>query len=277
MGGTAAGGCVGGLSLKARILVLRWLTVLAFLLVLEVLPRAGLVRPSTLEPVSVILVRLGEILFSGTIPSPYFARAGTPTLASHLSATLGSILVSYAGAVLIGTPAGVLLWRFPVLARILNPYLVVYYALPIFALYPLFILLFGIGFLPIVLLGFLFAVVVVIVNTALGLRRVDEEIYPKVGRSLGLRPVQMYLSIYLPGAAPFVFSGWKLAFVYSTISVIASEFLISVRGLGHVIDRSYRNFETANMYAAIILVIGGVMLANSVLTWIERRLYTRVE
>ena len=262
--------------MKARVLLLRWLTVLALLLVLEALPRAGLVRPGTLEPVSMIFLRLGEILFSGTIPSPYFARAGTPTLSSHLSATLGSILMSYAGAVLVGTPMGVLLWRLPLLARILNPYLVIYYALPIFALYPLFILLFGTGFLPIVLLGFLFAVVVVIVNTALGFRRVDEEIYPKVGRSLGLRAGQMYRWIYVAGAAPYIFSGWKLALVYSTISVIASEFLISVRGLGHIIDRSYRNFETANMYAAIILVIGGVMFVNSILTWIERRLYTRI-
>jgi NitT/TauT family transport system permease protein len=163
----------------------------------------------------------------------------------------------------------------PLLARILQPYLVVYYALPLFALYPLFILLFGVGFAPIVLLGFCFAVVVVTVNTALGFRRVDQEVYPRVGQSLGLRPAQMYLSIYLPAAAPYVFSGWKLGFAYSTIAVVASEFLISVRGLGHVIDRSYRNFETANTYAGVLLVIAGVMIVNAALTRWERRLYRR--
>jgi NitT/TauT family transport system permease protein len=262
-------------TLRRKALTLRWLTLLVLFGLVEALPRAGLVRPATLEPASVILGRLMEIIVTSSIPSPYFARTGYPTLASHVSATLGSILLSYAGAVVIGTAGGVLLWRVPLLARILQPYLVVYYALPLFALYPLFILLFGVGFLPIVLLGFCFAIVVVMVNTALGLRRVDEEVYPKVGRSLGLGPAQMYLSIYLPAAAPYVFSGWKLGFVYSTISVVASEFLISVRGLGHVIDRSYRNFETANMYAAILLVIAGVLVANAMLTRLERRLYRR--
>jgi NitT/TauT family transport system permease protein len=246
------------------------------LLLLEVLPRVGAVGRVTLEPASVILLRLGEILLTGTIPSPYFARAGMPGLGAHVSATLGSILVSYAGAVLVGTAVGVLMWRLPVLARVLSPYLLVYYGLPIFALYPVLVLLLGAGFLPIIVLGFLFGVVVIIVNTALGFRRVDEEVYPKVGRSLGLRPMQMYLSIYVPAAAPYIFSGWKLGFAYSTISVIASEFLISVRGLGHVIDRSYRNFETANMYAAIAMVIGGAMVANAVLGWAERRLYRRI-
>ncbi len=261
------------MSPRGKALALRWLTLLVLFAVWEMLPRAGLVRPATLEPASVILARLGEIVLTGNIPSPYFARAGSPTLGSHLSATLGSIVVSYAGAVVLGTVAGVVLWRMPLLARVLQPYLVVYYALPLFALYPLFVLLFGVGFVPIVLLGFLFAVVVVMVNTALGFRRVDEEIYPKVGRSLGLDGVRMYLLIYLPGAAPYIFSGWKLGLAYSTISVVASEFLISVRGLGHVIDRSYRNFETANTYAGVLLVIGSVMLVNGVLGRLERRLY----
>ncbi len=247
-----------------------------FLLV-EGLARLNLVRPATLVPATTMVVRLGEILRTGTIPSPYFAREGAPALATHLSVTAESILLSFALAVVLGTLAGILLWRAPVLARILNPYLVIYYAVPTFALYPLFILLFGIGLVPIVLIAFLFALVVVVVNTAIGFRRVDAEVYPKVSRSLRLSRRQMLLWVYLPAAAPYLFSGWRLAFIYSTIGVIASEFIISTHGLGHVIERSYRSFDTANMYAGILLVVGGTLLVNAVLGRVERMLYGRFE
>ena len=222
-------------------------------------------------------LRLGEILLTGTIPSPYFTRTGTPALSAHLGITVESIFLSFVLATVVGTGAGVALWRAPILARILNPYLVSYYAVPVFALYPLFILLFGIGPMAIVLIAFLFALVVVVVNTALGFRRVDTEVYPKVGRSLQLGRRHMVQWIYLPAAAPYLFTGWKLAFIYSTIGVIASEFIISTRGLGHIIERSYRNFDTANMYAGILLVVGGTLVINSVLGRIERTLYGRFE
>ncbi len=257
--------------------MLRWTTLVFALLLVEGAARLELVRPATLVPATTMALRLGEILRTGTIPSSYFARTGTPTLGAHLVVTAESIVLSFALAVAVGTLAGVLLWRLPILARILNPYLIAYYAVPIFALYPLFILLFGVGLVPIVLIAFLFALVVVVVNTAMGFRRVDAEIYPKVGRSLRLRRGQPYLWIYLPAAAPYLFTGWKLAFIYSTIGVIASEFIISTRGLGHVIERSYRNFDTANMYAGILLVVGITLLVNTILSRVERTLYGRFE
>ncbi|WP_172958849.1 ABC transporter permease [Thermus scotoductus] len=218
---------------------------------------------------------MGEVILTGAIPSPYFERAGIPTLSVHLSATMLGIFASFMSAVLIGTLVGIIFWRVPLLWSVFNPFIVVYYALPIFALYPLLVLLLGIGLAPIVMIGFLFAVVVVIANTSLGLKRVDQEIYPKVGQSLGLSPLQMYVWIYLPAAAPYVFTGWKLAFVYSTIAVVASEFLISTRGLGHIIDRAYKNFETANMYAMIALVMGIAIMAHFILSRIERGLYAK--
>lgn len=161
--------------------------------------------------------------------------------------------------------------------RILSPYLVSYYAVPVFALYPLFILLFGIGSLPIVLIGFCFGVVVILVNAAIGFAKVDQEVYPKVGRSMRLSGPRLFCVIYLPAATPFLFTGLKLGFIYATIGVIAPEFIISTRGLGHVIDRSYRNFETANMYAGILLVVGVALLVNTLLIRIETRIQGRYE
>ena len=258
---------------KAR--MLRWGAVLALLAGLEAIARAGLVRTSVLVPVSQMFGRLAEMIATGTIPSPYFRRTGAPSLAYHIASTLQEVGVSFALAVAVGLPMGTLLWRIRALFEILSPYLVAYYAIPLFALYPLFILAFGAGILPIVLIGFLFGVVVIIVNTAIGMRRVDSEVYPRVGRSLNLSRTQMLRGIYLPAASPFIFTGLKLGFTYSLIGVVAAEFIVSTRGLGHIIDRSYRNFETANMYAGIWLVLGLALLANGALSRLEAMLYGR--
>lgn len=260
---------------KAR--VLRWGTALLVLAGLEVIARAGLVRPSVLVPVSAMLRRLGEVILTGTIPSPYFRRAGTPSVVHHIGTTLEEVGASFTLAAAVGLALGALLWRIPVLFRILNPYLVAYYAIPVFALYPLFILLFGAGVLPIVLIGFLFGAVVVVVNTAIGLRHVDGEVYPRVGRSLHLSRAQMMRWIYLPAASPFVFTGLKLGFIYSLIGVVAAEFIVSTRGLGHIIDRSYRSFETENMYAGIWMVLLLALAANGVLRRVEAALYGRFQ
>ncbi len=255
--------------------MLRWGAGLAVLAVLEAIAQAGLVRPSVLVPVTQMLGRLGEMIVTGTIPSPYFRRAGAPSLAYHMVSTLQEVGISFALAAAVGLPLGALLWRVRALFDILSPYLVAYYAVPVFALYPLFILAFGAGILPIVLIGFLFGAVVIILNTAIGLRRVDSEIYPRVGRSLKLSRAQMLHGIYFPAASPFVFTGLKLGFTYCLIGVVAAEFIVSTRGLGHIIDRSYRNFETANMYAGIWLLLVLALLANGALSRLEGAMYGR--
>ena len=255
--------------------MLRWASALAVVAGLEAIARAGLVRPSVLVPVSEMLGRLGEIILTGTIPSPYFRRAGTPSVMYHLASTVEEVGASFALAAAVGLPLGALLWRARALFEILAPYLVAYYAVPVFALYPLFILAFGAGVLPIVLIGFLFGVVVIIVNTAIGLRRVDGEVYPRVGRSLNLSRAQLLYGIYLPAASPFVFTGLKLGFTYSLIGVVAAEFIVSTHGLGHIIDRSYRTFETANMYAGIWLVLVLALAAIGALSRLESALYGR--
>ncbi len=260
---------------KARLL--RWGTGLAVLLAIEAVARAGLVRPSVLVPVSEMLGRLVDLVQTGTIPSPYFRRAGATLVWSHLASTLQEVGVSFGLAAVVGLPLGALLWRARILFEVLNPYLVAYYAIPVFALYPLFIFLFGAGMLPIVLIGFLFGVAVIVMNTAIGFRRVDGEVYPRVGRSLHLTRGQMACWIYLPAASPFVFTGLKLGFIYSLIGVVAAEFIVSTRGLGHIIDRSYRNFETANMYAGIWVIMLLALAANGMLTRLEAALYGRFQ
>ncbi|MFH1490432.1 MAG: ABC transporter permease subunit, partial [Pseudomonadota bacterium] len=161
------------------------------------------------------------------------------------------------------------------LARILNPYLVSYYAIPVFALYPVIVAFFGIGLFSITIMGWLMAIVAIIINTSTGFEEADKKIYPKVGRSFRLSPLKIFLWIYFPAATPYIFTGLKLGFIYALIGVIASEFILSTKGLGHLVAFSYSAFETEIMYASMLLIVIISVLINDVLMRIEARLYGR--
>ncbi len=252
--------------------VLLWASLVGLLGILEATTRSGAVRRSILVPPSEIGATLAVILATGKIPSAYLARTGESSLLAHLGATGLAVAASFGLGVLFGTVLGVLLWRVPWLERAARPYLLVYYALPIVALYPVLILLFSIGPLPIITLGFLFSLGAITVNTYLGLREVERSVYVKVGRSLRLGPLRLARHVYLPAAGPYLLAGWRLGFTYSIIGVVASEFITSSRGIGYVIKRTYDNFETANMYALIGLIIVITAAVMVLLDGVEARL-----
>ncbi len=255
-----------------RVKIARWSILLGIWICLEFIARAGILSRSTLIPISEMFLRLWKFFITGEIPARFLKDS---SVASNFLMTFCEILLSFSFAVVLGFPIGILLWRFKSLAQILNPYLISYYAIPIFALYPLFVAIFGIGILPIVLMGWLFSIVAIIINTTTGFENVDKEIYPKVGKGLRLSPLKIFLWIYLPAATPHIFTGLKLGFIYSLIGVIASEFIISTKGLGHLVAFSYSSFDTENMYASMLLIVLIAILINGLLMRIEAWFYGR--
>jgi NitT/TauT family transport system permease protein len=255
-----------------KITLAKWAILVGAAGCLEVIARTGMIRRSTLTPVSEMFVTLWRCFITGEIAVPFIKES---SVAENFFITFGEILLSFSFAALVGFPIGILLWRFKILARILNPYLVSYYAIPVFALYPLIVRFFGAGILSITLMGWLFAIVAIIINTATGFEEVDRRIYPKVGKSLRLSPLKIFLWIYFPGATPYLFTGLKLGFIYSIIGVIASEFILSTKGLGHLVRFSYSAFETEIMYAAMLLIVIIAVFVNSVLMRMEAWLYGR--
>jgi NitT/TauT family transport system permease protein len=255
-----------------KIKITRWLVLAGSAGCLEIVARTGIIGRSTLTPVSEMFVTLWKCLMPGEVPAGFLNDA---TLASNFFMTFGEILLSFSFAVLVGFPVGILLWRYKTLARILNPYLVSYYAIPVFALYPIIVGIFGIGLLSITVMGWLFAIVAIIINTATGFDVVDKRIYPKVGESLRLSRWKIFVWIYFPAATPHIFTGLKLGFIYAIIGVIASEFILSTKGLGHLVRFSYSAFETEIMYASMLLIVIMAVVINSVLMRVEAWLYGR--
>lgn len=234
----------------------------SILVFIEFAPRLGVVGSTTLIPLSEMVGELQALVQSGAL---------TP----HIIQTFSAVFGAFALAVVTGVPMGVLLWRVDTLKEILDPYLLIYYAIPFFAFYPLLIAIMGLGVLPIVLIAAGFSVVIIITNTASGLSEIPSA-YVAAGRDMNLSSWQMLRHVYFPAAVPYVFTGLKLGFVYALIGVIASEFILAESGLGWLISYNYNNFDVSGMYAAMLLVILLAIATNAALSLIETRLYRGV-
>ena len=226
---------------------------------LEVIPRLGVGDAITFSPLSAIVARGWELVISGE-------------LNTHLMATGGALVISFALAAIVGVPLGWLLWRLPRLKRVLDPYLTAYYAIPIFAFYPVLLTILGFNLWPIITIAWAWSVVAVLLNSAIGFATVPDVLI-KVGKSLSLSRRQVFTRIVLHAAGPYVFTGLKLGVVYALIGVIASEFILSTRGLGYLVSNNYVNFRTTDMYVAMYMVLALAAFLNLGLTSLERRLY----
>lgn len=237
---------------------LRLAVVTGAVLLVEALCRTGVIPKFSMIPPSQMAVGLVKLLVSGD-------------LAIHLRSTLVGVAIAAVGSVLVGFLAGSVLHALPRVRRALDPLLATYYAIPIWVFYPLFVVLFGLNNIPKVIIGFLYAVVAMVINTLNGLDRVPP-VLRKLARGYGMSAPATAVLVILPSATPYVFTGVKLAIAYSFIGVISSEFILSAEGIGYRISFAYLSFDNTTLYALILLLVVIVSAINlSLFAW-ERAL-----
>lgn len=219
----------------------RWLVVATGVLALELACRLGLVSAFTMPPPSTIVFELLSLVLKGALTKPTLA-------------TMRNVALAFAAAFIVGGSLGVLIHRWRSLRRGLDPLFAAYFAIPIFAFYPLFIILFGLNALPQIIVGFLGAFVYVIVNTLNGLDRVPSVLL-KTARIHRLGVGQTAWRVTMPSAMPHILTGAKLGLTYAFTGVIGTEFILSETGLGLEISTSYNSFNNKVMYPAILLVL----------------------
>ena len=239
----------------------RFALALALVLLLEALCRFGVINRFAMIPPSEILWHLGKILVGGTM---------WPAIAK----TLANVAIACVSAILVGVILGALIHRWRGLRETLDPLFAAYYAIPVYAFYPLFIVIFGLGDVPQVLIGFMLALVAVIVNTLNGLDRVPRALV-KTARIHRLGPAATALKVTLPYAVPYIFTGVKLAVAYSFIGVIGAELIMSRTGLGYEIGFAYNNFDNAVMYPLIVLVLAIAATVNTLFFLWEKKMLAR--
>ncbi len=246
----------------SRVGVLRLIVVAGFVLALESLCQAGIISPRILIAPSAMTGRLWDILASGE------ANA-------DMTQTLGNVALAFVMSVAGGFVIGATVHAFPRVRRAVDPFLASYYALPFFAFYPLFIVLFGLGRGAIVAIGFLFGIVAMIIATLNGFDRIPR-VLVKTGKMYRMGPIAVALQIKLPSAVPYLFTGIKLAIAYSFIGVIAAEFIMASSGIGYSIAYAFNNFDNATMYALMLFVILLVTVVNALFHTYEQHLLRRL-
>jgi NitT/TauT family transport system permease protein len=191
-----------------------------------------------------------------------------------IAKTLGDVAVAVACAVANGVIVGCVIHRWRALRDALEPLFATYYAIPVYAFYPLFIVLFGLGSTPQILIGFMLATIAVLTTTLSALDRVPR-VLMRTARAYRMGPIEAAWKISLPCAAPFLVTGVKLAVSYAFIGVVGAEFIMSRDGLGFEINYAYNNFDNRLMYALILLILLISAGSNAILHAWEHALLAR--
>jgi NitT/TauT family transport system permease protein len=171
----------------------------------------------------------------------------------------GLFLTGFLLALVIGMPLGLLLARVRGLRVGLEPYIMILYATPMVALIPFILSMMGFGFAPKVLVVFLFAVFPVLYNTIEGARSIEPELI-EVARSFRSNEWSLWREVMVPYTLPYTMTGVRLAIGRGLVGMVAAEFFLSSTGLGQMIMTASQNFDTAGVFAAI-LVIGLIGVA----------------
>jgi NitT/TauT family transport system permease protein len=196
--------------------------------------------------------------------------------ADHLWITTLEIVGAFVVAGVAGVALGIAIAWSPVLANALVPFLVFVNTLPKVAVAPLFLLWLGYGVVPNMLIGALIGFFPVVINTAVGVTQVDEEMLD-LGRVFNAPKWRVFAKIRIPNAYPYILSALKVTATAAVVGAIVGEFVASQKGLGYVIITTQGSMNTPVAFAALVwisvvglAVYGAVVLAaRRIAPWAE--------
>jgi NitT/TauT family transport system permease protein len=207
-----------------------------------------------------LLWEFGTRRLSPAVAAPFSAtmsRLWEMTVSGELPATLvGSLVLFAVGlgiAVVVALPLGLLLARLPALRIALSDYIAIGNAMPMVALIPFILSLFGLDFGAKVLVVFLFAFFPVLYNTVEGARSIRPELV-EVARSFRSGEWAIWRDVMIPAAFPYAMTGVRQAIGRALVGVVAAEFFLSASGIGQLLLVSARNFDTAGLFAAVLVI-----------------------
>lgn len=212
-------------------------------------------------------VRLAEVNWF-ILPPPSVAlqewleMLATSKLWFHTWITVLETILGFAFAVVIGVSFGALMGKMRRVEQTLNPFVVATQVIPKIALVPLFIVWFGFGLTPKVVIAAVLAFFPILVNTTLGFKSVDRG-HREVLLSLNASRWQTITQLELQSALPYILTGMEMGIVLSIIGAVVGEFLGGSQGLGVLAVREMNSFNTTALFAIIIhlSVVGFVFYA----------------
>jgi NitT/TauT family transport system permease protein len=222
-------------------------------------------------------VVVGETALPGPVPTlSYLARlVTTARFADNAAATATAFAFALMLAYGIGLAIGVWMGAHRLSGAVGEPILVALYSLPKITLYPVVLLIFGLGISGKTAFGALHGILPVALLTMAAIRNISP-VYLKTARSMRLSGWQTVMMVLFPATLPEVVSGLRIGLTVTLLGVLLAEMFASKQGLGFLIMNAMSLLQTEEMIAVAVLLFAFAALTNALLLWIEHRLHRRV-
>jgi len=226
-------------------------------------PNAGVAFLRRLTPIAGIAVflaiwQIGVVVYqvpAYLLPPPTMIAQTfvdeLPRLLRHGWITTYEMLGGYALAVAIAIPLAIAITSSKRFDEFVMPTMLFFQVVPKVAIAPLFLVWFGVGTTPKVLVAFLISFFPIVIDAAVGLRSMSPEMND-LARSMGASRMQVFAQFRLPTSLPYLFSGLKVAATLAIAGAVVGEFVGADKGLGYLLLTTNSNMETSLMFATIV-------------------------
>ena len=181
-----------------------------------------------------------------------------------------NFLIGVAMAIAVGVVVGVLIGWYRRLSMVLDPFVTTLYSTPRVALVPLVLIWFGIGMWSKVFIVFINAVFPVLINTIGGVRAIDADLL-RAARAYCASDWQIFTTVVIPGAVPFILTGVRQAVALGLIGVVVGEMFGGSEGIGFMVNYGGQTFQTDTVFLGVAIIAG----AGITLTWLAEQLERR--
>jgi nitrate/nitrite transport system permease protein len=192
---------------------------------------------------------------------PFFDNGGTDQgLGWHILASLSRVALGYAIAAVVGVAVGTLVGASPFFSRGFDPIFQILRTVPPLAWLPISLAAFKDSQPSAIFVIFITSVWPVIINTAAGIRNIPDD-YRNVARVINLNPLEYFVRIMVPAAAPYIFTGLRIGIGLSWLAIVAAEMLIGGVGIGFFIWDAWNSSHISDIIVALVYVgLVGFML-----------------
>ncbi|MCC5978214.1 MAG: ABC transporter permease subunit [Salinarimonas sp.] len=206
-------------------------------------------------------IRAGELL-------------GSANFWPHAGETAKALVYALVIALLIGIGVGTWLGAHKLSGAVAEPILVALYSLPKITLYPLILLIFGLGIEAKIAFGAIHGVIPVTIFTMNAVKNINR-VFLRSARVMKLTTMQTVTRILLPATLPEIVSGLRVGFSLTLLGVVIGELFSSHRGMGFLVMRAIGLHDVSTMMAVTLILAVAAVAISSILLYIDNRLHRR--
>lgn len=235
---------------------LRFLSVLTLASLWEIVGRTGNAR--LLPPFSKVMTAWFDLIVSGEI-------------FKALSVSLQALVIGFLLSLIIGVPLGLLMGRYRRIDAFLDIYMTALLTVPMISFIPFLVIAFGLGLHSRVWIVFLFAFVIIAINTAAGVRNVDPTL-TEMAKSFGAKESELFAKVILPAALPMIMAGIRLGMGRAVLGMVTSEMILAVVGFGAMLMTFGASFNSPALFATILTIVLLAIALLALIQFLDRKL-----